>query len=160
MSKGKKKGGKSNSKAPEIPLSILSTKKHAKIYFCGAEFILLELPDSFDKTSNRDKQELFDSALDRFELSESTGVKCDWQESSMPMEVDLDGNLVGFMFCDKHFALKKEKICTAIQNSLLEEDECKGQAKNGNVAFTYSMNIYLCEHVIRLFIHAFSKRKW
>ena len=121
---------------------------------------MLELPDSFDKTSNRDKQELFDSALDRFELSESTGVKCDWQESSMPMEVDLDGNLVGFMFCDKHFALKKEKICTAIQNSLLEEDECKGQAKNGNVAFTYSMNIYLCEHVVRLFIHAFSKRKW
>ena len=39
------------------------------------------------------------------------GVKCNWQESSsIPMETDIDGNLIGFMFRDALRCFEERKI--------------------------------------------------
>jgi len=125
--KAKVSGEKSNAMSPHI----------AKIYFCGADFVTLELPDSFNKTSASEKFEVFDSALHQFEKSHLVGAECNWEESSsLPMDVDIEGNFIGFMFCEKHFAREKEKLSSAMQNYLINEDEQnKLQMKNGMKIF-------------------------
>ena len=132
MGKGKGKGkGAKSSPTADVPL-VSSTKKQAKVYFCGSDVISLDLAESFDKNSQDEKSSLLDLALSKFEQSNSIGIKCDWQESaSLPMDTDIDGNVVGFMYCEEHFTSKREQVCAAIQKSLIEEDEQKQQMKKG-----------------------------
>ena len=51
------------------------------------------------------------------------------------MGADLDRNLIGLMSLTKTSRLKKEEECTAIQNSLIEEDECKELIRYGMKKF-------------------------
>ena len=131
--KGKRKGSNSKS-SPLIP----EKKRFAKIYMCGAHVIMLELPVSFDNTSNSQKRALFEIAQEQFAASEPTGgFPFDWKISSSEMDVDMDGNLTGFMSCDEYYKWKKETECKAIQNSLIEEYEHNEKIRIGMKCFLF-----------------------
>lgn len=131
--KGKRKGSNSKS-SPLIPEN---KRLFAKIYTCGAHFIMLELPLSFDTTSDTQKRALFEIAKEQFAASNPTGFLFDWKISSSEMDVDMDGNLTGFMSCDEYYEWKEEKERTAIQNSLIEEDERNEKIRTGMKCFLF-----------------------
>jgi hypothetical protein len=136
---GKKaKKGTGNSKPKAIVIT--PHKIHAKIYFSGASFIVVDLPDTFDKNSDVDITTIFDTALSEFEKKESIDIPYDWHESSsIPMETDNEGNFIGFLYCEEYFASKGEKFRTTIQNSLIEEEEHRKQFKKGMKMFFFSV---------------------
>jgi len=131
--KGRRKGSNSKS-SPLIPenKSLL-----AKIYTCGADFIMLELPVSFDTTSDSQKRALFEIAKEQFAASNPTDFSFDWKISSSEMDVDMDGNLTGFMSCDEYYEWKREKERTMIENSLIEEEECNEKIRTGMKCFLF-----------------------
>ena len=46
---------------------------------------------------------MFEIAKEQFAASNPTDFSFDWKISSSEMDVDMDGNLTGFMSCDEYY---------------------------------------------------------
>ena len=104
---------------------------------CPRFWLAIEKLVSFDTTSDSQKRALFEIAKEQFAASNPTDFSFDWKISSSEMDVDMDGNLTGFMSCDEYYEWKREKERSKIQNSLIEEEERNEKIRTGMKCFLF-----------------------